>query len=201
MRAVGGTCSRIRLTAWVITSTASSALRPFQGSNAPCAALPKNSTAKLLLAWPVSFRTLSAVDGCQSSAMSRPVEHAVARHVGLADQRLLGRRAEDLERARGGPATACARLRAMPAPRLAAPNRLWPQPWPSLTPSLRSSRRGTASLPMFGSASNSASMPITGRPLPNVATNAVGMPATPRSTAKPSFSRMPASSADERALP
>ncbi|MNC93473.1 hypothetical protein D3C83_101070 [compost metagenome] len=38
---------------------------------------------------------------------------------------------------------------------------------------------------MPGRASNSARMPITGLPLPAVATNAVGMPATPASTEKP----------------
>ncbi len=32
---------------------------------------------------------------------------------------------------------------------------------------------------------------ITGLPLPQVATHAVGMPATPRFTAKPFFSRIP----------
>ena len=86
----------------------------------------------------------------------------------------------------------------MAAPTLPAPKRLWPQPWPSFTPSLRSSRRGTASFPIPGRASNSARMPITGLPLPKVATKAVGIPATPRCTAKPSFSRMPARRAAER---
>ena len=69
------------------------------------------------------------------------VEDAVAGHVGLPHQRLLGRRAEELDRA-GKRLPWRTRFKATAAPTLAAPNRLWPQPWPSFTPSLRSSRRG-----------------------------------------------------------
>ena len=48
-----------------------------------------------------------------------------------------------------------------------------------------------------GSASYSARIPTTGVPLPAEATNAVGIPATPRVTLNPSFSRMSARSADD----
>jgi hypothetical protein len=55
--------------------------------------------------------------------------------------------------------------------------------------SARDSRRGTVAWLIPGSASYSARIPITGLPEPAVATKAVGMPATPRSTAKPACSR------------
>ena len=46
-------------------------------------------------------------------------------------------------------------------------------------------RTGSATCESPGKASNSAMMPITGSPLPQLATNAVGMSATPAETSKP----------------
>src|SRR5688572_20630758 len=79
-------------------------------------------------------------------------------------------------------AMAC--LIAIAAPVLPVPNTEWPQPCPAITPA-RAVRSGEASCESPGSASYSARMPITGWPDPYVATNAVGMPATPASTVKP----------------
>ena len=59
------------------------------------------------------------------------------------------------------------------------PSRLWPQPWPGAFSSIGWRAAVCASCESPGSASNSPTMPITGLPEPNVATNAVGMSATP----------------------
>jgi hypothetical protein len=76
------------------------------------------------------------------------------------------------------------RLSAIAAAALAVPRRWCPQPWPA--PLARNGRRtGTLSCESPGSASNSPRSAITGVPLPNSATNAVGSPATPRFTANP----------------
>ena len=68
---------------------------------------------------------------------------------------------------------------------------LWPSPWPG-APSIRGSRYAT---PGFcdarGMQSTSVMKPMTGLPAPQLATHAVGMPATPRSTLKPFFSSRP----------
>jgi hypothetical protein len=60
-------------------------------------------------------------------------------------------------------ASAC--LMAMAPPLLAVPNTLWPQPCPAVAPA-RLVRSGEASCESPGSASYSARMPITGRPVP-----------------------------------
>src|SRR5579885_1367134 len=71
------------------------------------------------------------------------------------------------------------------------PRRLCPQPWPSVTWSLRASLRGSASLPSPGKASYSASTPRIGEPLPHSAINAVGTPDVPLLTiAKPSSCKL-----------
>ena len=68
---------------------------------------------------------------------------------------------------------------------------LWPSPWPG-APSISGSCYATPGFcEACGMSSISEPSEITGLPEPHVATHAVGMPATPRSILKPSFSRMP----------
>ncbi len=57
-------------------------------------------------------------------------------------------------------------------------------------------RTGTRSWLIPGKASYSPMMPMTGSPLPKDATKAVGISATPHSTAKPWASSSPARSAE-----
>ena len=68
---------------------------------------------------------------------------------------------------------------------------LWPSPWPG-APSIIGSCQATPGFcEACGMSSMSEPSEITGLPDPQVASQAVGMPATPRSILKPSFSRMP----------
>jgi hypothetical protein len=70
-----------------------------------------------------------------------------------------------------------------------------PELWPSPCPGAPSIIGAWYATPGFCDACGISSMSepsaITGFPWPQVATNAVGIPATPRSMRKPSFSRMP----------
>ena len=76
------------------------------------------------------------------------------------------------------------------APALAAPSRLCPQPCPA-PPACVSRRSGTpACCDRPASASYSHRNAITGPLVPAVASNAVGMPCTPRSKEKPASSSM-----------
>ena len=67
----------------------------------------------------------------------------------------------------------------------AAPNRLWPQPWPASRPAT-GCLVGVAAWLRPGRASNSARMAITGPwPFLKLPTKPVGSPATPAFTVKP----------------
>ena len=70
MRTVGFTCSRIMLTPWVKSSSASTALRPFQGSKAAWAVRPWNSTIMSTSAWPLRMSARVRSAGCQARATS-----------------------------------------------------------------------------------------------------------------------------------
>ena len=81
---------------------------------------------------------------------------------------------------------------------LAAPSRLWPQPWPLPSPGSGRFSATPASWESPGSASYSPRMAITGPPSPASPITAVGMPATSLVTRKPSASSMAVCSAQER---
>src|SRR5271169_723419 len=89
------------------------------------------------------------------------------------------------------------RFAATAAATAAVPSRLWPHPWPGAPAASGVFFGAPAACESPGSASYSARIPTTGGPLPAEATKAVGMPATPRVTRNPSFSRTSARSADD----
>ena len=67
-----------------------------------------------------------------------------------------------------------------------APNKWWPQAWPAVFP-FNIFFSGTAACDIPGRASYSESKAIIGPPFPYSAINAVGIPATPVVTEKPSL--------------
>src|SRR5579872_7199118 len=84
---------------------------------------------------------------------------------------------------------------AIAAAAAAVPRRLWPHPWPGPFGTIGLCSVVPRRWLKPGRASNSPSSAMTGVPSPYVATNAVGMPATPRSTANPDASSASASAA------
>ena len=107
------------------------------------------------------------------------LEEPGAHHVDLARAAFFGRRAVVAQRA-GCARDASHSFTATAAASAPVPSRLWPQPWPGAFSSIAWRCAVCASCDNPGSASNSPTMPMTGLPEPNVATNAVGMSATPR---------------------
>ena len=178
MRVSDGTCSRIRLTIAFIASTPSSAERPRSGAVEACADRPRKRNLPVTLA-----SVLDALDGVAIAGMPRHhgvdvVEQTGAQHVDLARAAFFGGRAVEAQRAaalvggqpvldgdrRGGRGGAEQVMAA------------------AMSRAVRSTsglRSGSAACDSPGSASNSPTMPITGLPLPQVATNAVGISATP----------------------
>ena len=170
----------------VYNSKASEALLPFHGSIEACAACPKNSILKSINAKELCTSAIVLAPGCQLIFTS------TSSHKPALTIQILPKNFSSL----GVPKnfivplifpSAINSLIAIAAPKLPAPNKLWPQPCPA-APSTRGDLVGNAFCEIPGKASNSPKTLITGFPEPYVATKAVGIPATPLTTVKPCFS-------------
>ena len=164
-------------------STASSAERPRSGEPEACAATPWKRNFPEMFASDCEPSTTLPLAGCQTMTASTSSN---------TPSRTMNTLPEPPSSAgvpimRSVPFTSFACIHCLSAiadATLPVPNRWCPQPCPAPL-ALSARRTGTLSCESPGSASNSPRSAITGFPVPNSATNAVGSPATLSFTVNP----------------